>query len=57
MIQIDMKMPRNCLICPFYNAEGVCVIAKSLDTKIVQWHIGYEDRPSWCPLREVEKND
>lgn len=55
MIQIDMKMPTNCLDCPACNEYLTCAIPvngrKWGENDVREFGKG---RPEWCPLKEQE---
>lgn len=55
MIQIDMKMPTNCLDCPACNEYLTCAIPvngrKWGENDVREFGQG---RPEWCPLKEQE---
>ena len=51
MIQIDMEMPGNCLVCPACNEYLMCAIpcnGKGFGENDV--HDFTQGRPEWCPL-------
>ena len=49
-ILIDMPMPHDCGECVFM-VDGWCYCIKAEDWQSRE--IEFEDRPGWCPLREV----
>ena len=51
MIQINIKMPNNCYLCPLNNSEfEYCPI--DIEERYVYRY--YLRRPEWCPLIEVK---
>lgn len=55
MIQIDMPMPTNCLICPACDEYLMCAIPingrKWGENDVSDFS---QCRPEWCPLKEQE---
>ncbi len=55
MIQIDMQMPKNCLVCPACDEYLMCAIPingrKWGENDVSDFSQG---RPEWCPLKEQE---
>ncbi len=54
MIAINMKMPKNCNFCRFGMEDGSCRVMP-IDYKKTTWNCPSDDRPDWCPLRQVDK--
>jgi hypothetical protein len=60
MIQIDLPMPEACDVCPMNYDFCWCSVIKEEDWKKhgKDWgdHVcDREDRPEYCPLKEVKK--
>ena len=55
MIQIDMKMPTNCLECPACNEYLTCAIPingrKWGENDVRDFS---QSRPEWCPMKEQD---
>lgn len=49
-ILIDMPMPHDCGECVFM-VDGWCYCIKAEDWQSRK--VEFEDRPEWCPMREV----
>lgn len=49
-VLIDMPMPENCSDCRLM-VDGWCYCIKAEDWQSRK--VEFEDRPDWCPLREV----
>ena len=58
MIQIDMEMPTDCNICPCCqsNVHFTHFTCGITEDDVVDDETGeiFKDRPSWCPLKEVQ---
>lgn len=57
MIQIDMEMPTNCNVCPCCQPNAhfnhfTCGITEN-DTVNDETGEIFQERPSWCPLKEM----
>ena len=57
MIQIDIPMPTCCFDCPLidYEWDGNYCGGEEYKTFIEKVNIK-QDKPSWCPLKEVNNN-
>ena len=55
MIQIDMDMPKSCMVCPMCHDHIWCHAPIPLEwgESDVSQHM--TDRPEWCPLKEQEE--
>lgn len=58
MIQVDLPMPEACNVCPFNYDFCCCNAIKYEDWKKYEKDWGdnvcdREDRPEYCPLKEV----
>ena len=49
MIAIDIKMPKNCMVCNLKNEFNYCSACKA--GTVIDYG---SERPSWCPLKKVE---
>lgn len=54
MIAINMKMPESCNFCRFEMEDGSCRVMP-IDYKEITWDCPSDDRPDWCPLRQVDR--
>lgn len=50
MLQIDMRMPNNCINCPLTH-DYVCLVTDRYLDESLTGAYG-EERPDWCPLKE-----
>ena len=62
MIQVDLPMPEACDVCPFNYDFCYCrAIDDNAWAKVEEdWNLNVcerNDRPEYCPLKEVKKND
>lgn len=48
MIAIDIKMPKNCMVCNLRNEFDYCSACKA--GTVIDYG---SERPSWCPLKKV----
>ena len=55
MIEINMKMPEKCGLCPCFHYENpmYCQAVKADKNKKIVNPYGSQ-RPEWCPLKEQE---
>ena len=58
MIQIDMPMPTNCIVCPACDEYLMCAIPingrKWGENDVSDFS---QCRPEWCPLKEQEARE
>lgn len=53
MLQIDMRMPNNCINCPL-SYDYVCLVTDRYLDESLTGAYG-EERPDWCPLKDPEE--